>query len=86
MSVTIRELMTTREAAAYLNVSESFLESRRQCGLSPTYIKMGSLVRYRVCDIEIFLAECSVVGNEDSRVERLEAFMDDSAYVLEVIE
>lgn len=74
-----RALMTTSEVAAYLNVSESSLKARRLRKQDPPYIKIGSLVRYRPCDIEMFLADCTVVSNADSRLEALASFMDDCA-------
>ncbi|RJQ54247.1 MAG: DNA-binding protein [Actinobacteria bacterium] len=52
-------LLTTREAAEFLRVSESLLRQsrskQRRCE-GPPYLKLGpSLVRYRVEDLEAWL-------------------------------
>ncbi|MHB8699347.1 MAG: helix-turn-helix transcriptional regulator [Sulfuricaulis sp.] len=50
------KLLTTKEAACYLGVSEAFLERDRWAGARIPYIKVGSrAVRYRPLDLEVFL-------------------------------
>jgi excisionase family DNA binding protein len=49
-------LMTTHEAAKYLNVSKAFLERDRWSGARIPFIKVGSrAVRYRLADLEAFV-------------------------------
>ena len=49
-------LLTTQEAAAYLNVSKAFLERDRWAGARVPYIKIGSrAVRYRQSDLDDFI-------------------------------
>lgn len=50
-------LLTTKEAARYLNVSDAFLERDRWAGARIPFVKVGSrAVRYRRCDLEQYLA------------------------------
>jgi len=51
-----RRLLTTRETAQLLRVSEMWLKRRRRDGLAPTPIRLGKLVRYDARDIDAFLA------------------------------
>jgi excisionase family DNA binding protein len=60
-------LLTQREAARVLRLSERTLERLRVSGGGPTYVKAGRLVRYREGDLEAWIA-ARVVGStsEDS--------------------
>jgi excisionase family DNA binding protein len=50
------KLLTTKEAARYLGVSQAFLERDRWAGDSIPFIKLGArAVRYRLADLEVFL-------------------------------
>jgi excisionase family DNA binding protein len=50
------KLLTTKEAARYLGVSQAFLERDRWAGDAIPFIKLGArAVRYRVADLEAFL-------------------------------
>lgn len=48
--------LKNREAAAYLNVSESWLNKSRITGTGPAFIKIGSGVLYAVEDLDAFAA------------------------------
>ncbi len=48
--------LKTREAAAYLNVSESWLNKSRITGTGPAFIKIGSGILYAVDDLDAFAA------------------------------
>lgn len=48
--------LTAREAAMYLRVSKSFLDKLRGSDVGPTYTKIGSLVRYRVDQLDAWMA------------------------------
>ena len=51
-----KHLLTTREAAAYLDVSMAFLERDRWAGARIPFIKVGSrAVRYRLTDLDAYL-------------------------------
>ena len=54
MSIT---LMTTVEAAEYLNISIQILERRRSQRLPPAFVKLGRQVRYRVSDLDDWVEE-----------------------------
>ncbi len=45
------ELLTPKEGARFLNMSESFLAKARMNGNGPPYLKLGRAVRYRKSDI-----------------------------------
>jgi predicted DNA-binding transcriptional regulator AlpA len=47
----IERLLTTKEAAAALRVSRSFLDKARMTGDGPPYTKIGTAVRYRDSDL-----------------------------------
>lgn len=50
-------LLTTKQAAAYLNLSERTLEQWRWEGKGPAFEKVGRLVRYRLSAIEAWLVQ-----------------------------
>ena len=58
----MQTLLTQREAAAQLRLSQRTLERFRVSGGGPTYIKAGRLVRYREQDLEKWIAS-RVVGS-----------------------
>ena len=45
-------LMKQRDAAAYLCISESFLEKARIYGGGPRFVKIGRAVAYRQTDLD----------------------------------
>ena len=50
------KLLTTKEAARYLGISEAFLERDRWAGARIPYVKVGSrAVRYHPQDLEAYL-------------------------------
>lgn len=51
-----RSMVGERAAAELLSVSVRTLQNWRQIGKGPAYIKVGRSVRYRVADLELFLA------------------------------
>jgi len=53
-------LMTSKEVAEYLRISESLINSYRADGIGPVYIKMGKLVRYRLEDVEEWMSKQAV--------------------------
>lgn len=52
-------LLSTKEAALYLGVSEAFLERDRWAVARVQYIQVGSrAVRYRLKDLEHYIESC----------------------------
>lgn len=52
----MKTILTTQEAAQYLNVSKAFLERDRWAGARIPFIKVGSrAVRYRQSDLDAYL-------------------------------
>jgi excisionase family DNA binding protein len=52
-------LLTERDAAAMLRLSERTLQRLRVSGGGPAFYKCGRLVRYREDDLSSWLASCS---------------------------
>ena len=53
-----QELVTERDAAKFLGVSQIFLRKRRHEGGGPAFVRIGSRnVRYRVCDLQRWVDE-----------------------------
>lgn len=65
MSETVAEanlvspLLDSREVAAYLKVSEATLSRWRTDKKGPPFLRMGGITRYRVDDVEAWLASLS---------------------------
>lgn len=53
------QLLTEKEVAILLKVSLQTLRRWRHVKSGPKFIKLGSSVRYRDCDVELFLDEAS---------------------------
>lgn len=49
-------LLTTKQAATYLNVSVNTLNRWRWAGRGPTFAKMGDVVRYSQSDLDAYVA------------------------------
>ena len=56
MNYTIPSLMTELEAAKYLNISHRTLQKLRCTGHGPKFIKINKTVRYRLSDLDAFIA------------------------------
>lgn len=59
MSLT-KHLVAPEEVAAYLGISPDTMKDYRQQGRGPRYTRVGKLVRYRMADVEEWLARHSV--------------------------
>lgn len=49
------KLLSTKELAEYLGISEWTIAHYRTYGTGPEYLKLGNYVRYKVSDIEAWL-------------------------------
>jgi len=58
----MQPLLTQRQAAALLCLSERTLERFRVSGVGPKFVRMGKSVRYRLSDVEAWIAS-RVVGS-----------------------
>ena len=56
MQVETISLLTEDDAARYLNCSTAFLRRCRLHHTGPAFVKVGRLVRYRLTDLEAYLA------------------------------
>jgi len=59
-------MLTTAQAADYLRLSKRTLERLRVSGTGPKYLKILRCVRYRVADLEAFIAS-RTVGSTSER-------------------
>lgn len=64
----MQTLLTQREAAAQLRLSQRTLERFRVSGGGPTYVKAGRLVRYREQDLEKWI-DSRIVGSTSEAQE-----------------
>jgi excisionase family DNA binding protein len=58
--------MTTKDAAAYVGLSEGTLEKLRLTGEGPTYLKLGRAVRYVAADLDAWLVARRVNSTSQS--------------------
>jgi len=54
------ELLTTAAAATRLAISRATLPTWRALGKGPRYVRIGRAIRYRVADLDAFLAAGTV--------------------------
>jgi excisionase family DNA binding protein len=69
-------VLTTRQAAEYLSLAETTLEKYRVYGGGPLFVRLGRAVRYRLADLDGWLASCirtSTSDTGDSRLGKREA-------------
>ena len=59
-------LLSQREAASLLHLSERTLERFRVSGTGPKFVRLGRSIRYRLTDIEAFIAS-RIVGSTSER-------------------
>ena len=59
------KLLTTPQAAEYLELSEETLEKRRVYGQPPKFVRLGRSVRYRMSDLDQWAAECLRTSTSD---------------------
>lgn len=55
--IVLDELMTAKEVAVYLRVSDGMLYEQRAMGVAPNYLKLGKIIRYRKKDIDAWVAK-----------------------------
>jgi predicted DNA-binding transcriptional regulator AlpA len=59
------KLLNQRLAAAYLSISERTLERRRCVGDGPRFVRCGRCVRYRLADLEAWVASRVVASTSE---------------------
>ena len=50
-------LLTSRDVAALLGLKDRTIDMMRVTGKGPVFLKIGRLVRYRLSDVETWLAQ-----------------------------
>lgn len=52
----VAHLLDTRAAARYLGIAHGTLQNARSRGDGPAYVRVGRRsIRYRVCDLELYI-------------------------------
>ena len=51
-----RYVVDEKQAASYVNLSVKTLQARRAAHKAPAFLKIGRSVRYRMADLDAFLA------------------------------
>ena len=59
--------LDTEAAARYIGLAVSTLEKLRVSGGGVPFVKLGRAVRYRVCDLDEYLASRVVVSTSEQR-------------------
>jgi predicted DNA-binding transcriptional regulator AlpA len=59
-------LLTQRDAALALRLSERTLERLRATGTGPRFVKANRLVRYRLADLESWIASQTVQSTSEA--------------------
>lgn len=49
-------IVDERDAARYLNFTPAFMRRRREVGGGPAYLRIGRTIRYRIADLDAWLA------------------------------
>jgi predicted DNA-binding transcriptional regulator AlpA len=74
------ELLTPKEAAGFLRLSESFLAKARMRGDGPRYRKLSRSVRYLKADLLLWLKACAKTStaeqHHDDRLRRVADLKD----------
>jgi excisionase family DNA binding protein len=70
-------LLTQRDAATLLRLSERTLERLRVSGGGPHFVKTGRLVRYREADLEAWIA-ARIVGSTSVPVAALQRKLEET--------
>lgn len=52
----IQHVVDEKQAASYVNLSVKTLQARRAAHKAPAFLKIGRSIRYRMADLEAFLA------------------------------
>ena len=58
-------LLSQREAATLLHLSERTLERFRVSGTGPKFVRLGRSIRYRLADIEAHIASRTVSSTSE---------------------
>ena len=63
----MQPLLTQRQAAETLALSERTLERFRVTGAGPKFVRLGKSIRYRLADLEAWIAS-RVVGSTSEKL------------------
>jgi predicted DNA-binding transcriptional regulator AlpA len=67
------DLLTPRQAAAYLRLSVATLQRHRTNGTGPKFLKLGRKVAYRAVDLQLWIETRVAASTADARVRGLAA-------------
>lgn len=66
------DLLTRKQAAAYLGVSVGWLAQRATAGTGPAITRIGNKVKYLIEDLDQFIAQCKEEGECRSTKEKIQ--------------
>ena len=67
----MEKLLTQKEVASQLGISERTLERHRITGTGPRWARLGRLVRYRVSDLEQWVEASLRTSTSDRNTRKL---------------
>jgi predicted DNA-binding transcriptional regulator AlpA len=65
----MQPLLTQRQCAEALALSERTVERLRTTGLGPKFIRIRHSIRYRLCDVEAWIASRVVGSTSEENVQ-----------------
>lgn len=66
----MQPLLTQRQASEMLALSERTIERLRVSGLGPKFVRCGRSIRYRVADLEAWIASLVVGSTSEASADR----------------
>ena len=68
--IVMQPLLTQRQASKMLALSERTIERLRVSGLGPKFVRCGRSIRYRVADLETWIASRIVGSTSEASTDR----------------
>ena len=65
----MQPLLTQRQASEMLALSERTLERFRISGIGPKFVRMGKSIRYRLSDVEAWIASRTVGSTSEQTAQ-----------------
>lgn len=65
----MKQFLSTKEAAQFLNLKQNTLEMWRVKGIGPAFVKFNRACRYRLSDLEDYIKESTRMNTSQKGVE-----------------
>jgi predicted site-specific integrase-resolvase len=66
----VKQFLTTKEAAQFLNLKQNTLEMWRVKGIGPAFVKFNGACRYRLSDLEDYIKESTRMNTSQKGVKK----------------